>query len=581
MAADEGIEFLLELDAKLTGAAAMVKALTQVENAAMKTDGALKKTEKGTGFLGRTIKTVGGAIGSFAKASLAHLTALATFEGLKRLGNSIYELGREALMAAGEAERTRKSFRLLMGEGPGDELLDFLDRIASKTEFTDGALKGFALQLTRAGFAGDGLERALAATLDLAALAPDKMAGAAEALSLLSKVRLKGGVNERELVSAGLSPQRFFERVAKDMGIGVKKVEEKIRDGKIKTGVLLEALYSEIVAKTGKAELGAAGVGMSTTFLAQLEKAKDIIPNLFEELEKSGGLKSVTESLMKLGEAFSPESAAGKAIIGTLDGMLNRFGTLISEIDFDKWGNRAVKALEFLEGAFIVTGQAVEVLFTAFEGFAFVGEKIGEFVFDAVQAYDRLVQWWTDVVVAADRFITQIQEKAVAMGRALWQGIKDGIAGGVTAVVDTVAGLGQAIVGKLKGVLGIRSPSAVFAQLGVQSTMGFMMGIEHTLPDLTGALAAAFDPLVLMHAIPTGSTVSPVIEVPSAPMGPMYGPPAAEAGGNTIRIDSLNVTVAAGAAPTSDRQDVAEQARQGVMLALQDALELLGAQGGA
>jgi hypothetical protein len=551
---------MMELNAKLDAATKMVKEMTKVEAEAAKVHAAMLKAEKSTGVFNGALQKVRGAFTQVGASALGQFAAMASFEGFKHLVGGLVDLGKEALQAAGEAQRTRYSFQLLMGVEPGNRLIGFLDDLAGKTEFTDGALKGFAANLLRAGFSGEKLERALAATIDLAAMAPDKMAGAAEAVGLLSKVSLKGGVSERELVSAGISPLKFFAQVAAQTGIGIGNVEKAIGAGKVRTDVLLESLYTEIVKKTGKQALGAAGVGMSKTFLAQMEKTKDIIPNLFEELENSGGLEKLTGGLDRLVQGLAPDSPAGKKIVGGLTAMLDRFGDLVTKVDFEVWSKRLVSAMELFTGL-VEIGAAVAgeigMLFDKFTGF---GEALGETLFETTE------------------MVGEFFDAAGKLGTAVWEGMQDGIVKGITWVVDSAKQLGNEAIGALKGVLGISSPSKVFANFGLMTGEGFELGVMRALPGVTRTVADAFSPDSLMpplHDAPlpslVGAAASAAVTMPTS--APVAGP-----------HFEAHITVNVGGAGLADEgraKEVADQAAFSVRAALEAAFEQWAAEGAA
>jgi hypothetical protein len=538
----EGIEFLLELTARLDEATKMVRELNKVELEALQADRALKKAEKQVTLFGKAMGKVKGSFFSAGKAAVGQFAALASFEGLKRVGGAVLNIGEEALHAAGEAQRLRRSFEHLIGDKPADVLLSFLDRLAAKTEFTDGALKGFASQLLRAGFAGESLKRALAGALDLAALSPDKMAGAQEALALFSKVQLKGGVSERELVSAGLSPVAFFKDMAKQLGISVKEVEKRISEGKVKTSVLLEGLFTAITRKTGK-DLGGAAVTMAPLFESQLEKAKDIIPNLFEELERTGGLESVTAGLARLVENLSPDSPAGRKIIDGLTAMLDGFGNLIGKVDFDAWSSRLVVAMEIFQGVVGFGVAVVEELGNVFDALTGFGDALGDVLFDVVQG-------------VGDFF-----NAAKELGAAIWRGIKEGIVSGVTSVTSAVKDLASSAIGGVKEVLGIHSPSAVFAAFGMQTALGFQVGVERALPALGQSMAAAFSPEALMPGL-VGLTAAAAAAGPMAAPGP---------GGPVLHASVvINIGVGQGVGTLRELAQAAEAgARQGLLATLE------------
>lgn len=572
-----GVEFHMELSAKLDEATKMVQEMTKVEAEAAKLDKALGKAGKSTTLLADITGKAGGSFRAVGSDMLGHLTALATFEGLKRLGEGFFDLGKEALQAAGEAERTRRSFEILLGDEPADQLLGFLDRLAEKTEFTDGALKGFAGALIKAGISGERLERAMAATIDLAAMTPDKMAGAANAIGLISKIQLKGGISERELVGAGISGEKFFKRVADETGIGIKDVEKKIGEGKVKANVLTEALYSELAAKTGK-PLGGAGIAMSPTFLAQLEKTKDIIPNLFEELEKSAGFTEVTKGLNRLVMGLSPNSPAGGQIIRGLEGMIDHFGKLVSGIDFEAWSGRLVTAIEIFTVLVDVGSKVGGELGMLFGKFSAFGESLGETLYETTQ-------------LVGDFF-----NEAVKLGEALWKGLVEGITSHVNEVVDSVKYLGKEAMGALKGVLGIHSPSSVFADFGLMTAAGFELGIERAMPGVADTVAAAFGPRMLLPAIGSAAAgrqvAGPALEgalqgTGAQPVLAGYGSSSVDfqaAGGqrNGSRFEAnITVNIAAPAGSEGAAREQADQTGASVRRALESLFEQWAAEGGA
>jgi hypothetical protein len=499
-------EWLLRLEGDTSGAKSMDAELDKFESTLEGTDRALKKTERGFRGLGAAAEKSGGGLRAFASETLAHFTALASFEGLKLLGEGIIHLSEQAFDAAGQAERTRRSFEAFMGVETADDLLAFMDHLAKYTEFTDGALKGFAGSLKRAGFAGEGLERALAATIDLAAQAPDKMAGAAEALGLLNKIKLKGGITERELVSAGISPEKFFKRLAGDLGEGVKTVEKQLSEGKIKADVLLEALYTGIAEKTGK-PLGGAGVALSDTFLAKLEKTKDIIPNLFEELERSGGLKGVTEGLGKLVENLDPDSPAGSKIVNGLTLMLDKFGKFVSEIDVDSAASKTVQALDDIAAAAKVTADAIDILLNAFHGLRIgynlltgsregveKGSILGN-IFDTADARksgNQGLDQMADVIAGGGPIEKYLRGAAASLGGKVARGLGLGMKDGKKDVAAAAETLGTTAEEGLMSTLEMHSPSRVFQRLGELSTKGYSLGIRDGTPDMHDEISGAF-----------------------------------------------------------------------------------------
>jgi hypothetical protein len=554
------VEMMIELTAKFDEATKLLREMTKVEAESARLAASLAKAGKSTSLLTDgmsrvkgSFKAVGGGVfeefgKGFSANVMGQFTALAGFEGFKRLGDKLFELGKEGLEAAGGAERTRKSFEYLMGVEPAEQMLGFMDKLANKTEFTGGTLKGFASQLTKAGFSGAELNRAMAATIDLAALSQNKLEGAGSAISLLSKVQLKGGVSEREIISAGLSPKKIFERIGAELGIGVDAVDKRLQAGKVKTGVILGALYGELTAKTGKGALGAAGIAMGDTFLAKIEKTKDIIPNLFEGLDSGGGLDRVTSSLDRLVSAFDPASPSGQKIVSGLQGMLTNFGQMTQKIDFNVWADRLVMAMEIIEGVAWLIGGILTDVGKVFDKLTGLGTWMGDTAFDAAQGF----KGWFGL--------------GEGSGEAFNQGLRSRAPGAQLAggAVGGAGGVG------LKRELKIESPSRVFTEYGVQSGKGFGIGIQKSLPGVTDTVAEAFSPGTLLPAVPVSVPLGS-IPVGGAPAG------AAAVGGAVGPRLQANITINVGGDGGHSGGSSKEQADE-IAVSLRQALESLLAQ---
>jgi len=80
------------------------------------------------------------------------------------------------------------------------------------------------------------------------------------------------------------------------------------------------------------------------------------------------------------------------------------------------------------------------------------------------------------------------------LGRAIPEGIVNGIKSGASWVVDTIRGMGASAWKAFKGALGIASPSKVFAQLGVQLPRGLVAGIKLGAPEVEAAAATIIRP---------------------------------------------------------------------------------------
>jgi hypothetical protein len=103
----------------------------------------------------------------------------------------------------------------------------------------------------------------------------------------------------------------------------------------------------------------------------------------------------------------------------------------------------------------------------------------------------------------------------VEAGRALVQGLARGIAELALAPVNAVRQIGADAVARLKAVLGIRSPSAVFARLGAMTALGMAVGLQGMAPKVQeaaeGLMRVGLEPL----RVPVVAEAPRLPEVPS------------------------------------------------------------------
>lgn len=119
-------------------------------------------------------------------------------------------------------------------------------------------------------------------------------------------------------------------------------------------------------------------------------------------------------------------------------------------------------------------------------------------------------------------------------GKAIAQGLVDGIKSMAGAVADAAGGIASGGVDKVRGLLGIRSPSRVFDYLGRMSGEGLERGLRNS----TGAVERAAQRLA---AVPRAEsmrapTVRPILPTTPAPIGFRVRPSTAPARPAEVRI---------------------------------------------
>ncbi len=503
----ESLEFLLDLDAKVDGADRMLdfidnagRGFKQLDDAATKATKTTERAEKASQHaagahekhghavwqLGHQYEYVKNGIHEFAEA----LGLVLAFEVIEKLVDKVKELGEEIIHAAAKAERTDKSFKLLLGEHEGGEVLEEIKQITEYTEFAQEKVIDLTAGLLRVGFAGDGLRRARAAALDLAALPGGNLEDAASALE---RIQRTGRVDNRTLGGIGFGEKDFLKQLSARTGKPSEVLKKEMEKGKLDVNQALESLYDLIHKRTGKA-LGAAGVAMSETLGARITHLKDVPEEIFKAMAKGEAFERFSKKVGDLVKMLNPEGEVGGKLAKGLEKIVTKAVDLFEHVDFEKVGNYLVDFLDKLPGRVESAGEVLSAFAAIFKTVWWfvdgVGTSLGELAAKVYLATTAVVDWVAslyDTVVGA---AAKLFEAAADLGKAIWQGLKDGIMGGITYVTDAVASMGDAVVGKLKGILGIHSPSTVFAGLGEMSGEGYLQGLDSSIGQMSDSVPA-------------------------------------------------------------------------------------------
>ncbi|WP_282244815.1 phage tail tape measure protein [Stenotrophomonas sp. PS02300] len=138
-----------------------------------------------------------------------------------------------------------------------------------------------------------------------------------------------------------------------------------------------------------------------------------------------------------------------------------------------------------------------------------------------------------------------------------------GLVGGITsmggAALDAVSGIASGITSKFKGMLGIHSPSRVFAQFGDFTMQGLAGGLDRSQGEPLQQVTSLGDRMKQMGAgIALGAASMPVLAAGAPVLAPNAG--AAAAGASGPAVYNINVTAPAG----SDAQALAQLIRQAI-----------------
>lgn len=114
---------------------------------------------------------------------------------------------------------------------------------------------------------------------------------------------------------------------------------------------------------------------------------------------------------------------------------------------------------------------------------------------------DRVAAKVQEVIDGAKNVISGALDSLKELGRNLLRSLAQGIADGVGAAIDAVSQAVGKVVAAAKHIVGAKSPSTVFMEIGANVNQGFAQGIEASAKQPIGALAGTIDG---MMSVPIG-----------------------------------------------------------------------------
>lgn len=156
--------------------------------------------------------------------------------------------------------------------------------------------------------------------------------------------------------------------------------------------------------------------------------------------------------------------------------------------------------------------------------------------------WDKIGPWLSGLIGRISTAFSGLKDSAMTAGSELMNGMIAGITGRWEALRSTVVGVAESTIGWVKEKLGIRSPSRVFAELGMHTMDGLAQGLEDNASGPLSALSAATKKL---------TSIGAGIALGAAPMTAAAGGGGAPAGGNVYQI---TITAPAG----TDNQGLAD-----------------------
>lgn len=159
--------------------------------------------------------------------------------------------------------------------------------------------------------------------------------------------------------------------------------------------------------------------------------------------------------------AFTVIGSVITTIIDTISGVLNGLSLILSGIS------------DFIVGVF--TGNWEQ----AWEGIKSITEGV-------IEVIKSIFTGFID-------FVKEIPGHMLDIGKNIMQGLADGIKTAISLPVNAIKNVGKSIVGGVKSVLKIKSPSRVMVEYGEYTTEGLADGMEDRIPRLEAVVGTTYN----------------------------------------------------------------------------------------
>jgi hypothetical protein len=484
-----------------------------------------------------------------SELGLSNAASIVAIAGFAALAVAIVAIGvalvgatiKVAAWAVGLADANRNTDLLLQAqEAMHPELIGLRDTFAEVSKETGmhaDELQSLAGQLKEAGVSAADMADAIEATaLSEAALGK---AGAADfvaeikagkrAVSDLSREAKKklGPIVAKEMMGLSAQSQRAQDNIDKLFGglniepvlRGLQTLVDLLDESGV-AGSTIKALFTDVFQPLIDQAENAAYVveAFALGFLIGLTKVQIAVKPVLRTIEQLFGFDDGT-----LTDVLSSAKDVGEAFAYVVVGLAAVFGTLVA-----------------------VIGTVIGVFAALFVGF----EKLASL---AISTGAAVGQAFVGAINSAIAFLESIPGRASELGANIMQGLANGITGAAGSVVAAITGAVSGAINAAKSLLGIHSPSAVFADIGANTGAGMAMGVDSAAPDAQ----AAINTMVAPPVSPFAAVASPAGDSGGGALPPNAATAAATGGGSsgpTITITGPISFSGVPDAPTGVRQ---------------------------
>lgn len=490
----------------LTGQVAVAGKTAAEAKLALKTKDAGDKTKAAADKAGKQSVALKG-MGDAASATAAKLMALAAAVGLGAAG------ARMLLDAQKYKDTISSALTITMGsqtaaKGAMAEVQRIADVIGISTEETMGRFR----ELQSSGFSERESKILMQFAADLKVASGGQevaISKIAEPLQALKRNEVLTSKSFDAFLGASISQNRINEVLAKQLGVKITNHEDTNKtqrdvDRALAQRNLRGQKAVDFWSKVNLDVLGEQKLGeqakkfQDTTVTGALDKVKNRWDSLVKSINGGPLGERLVAVLNRISEALNPDGG-GKGIIETMDKLVGMASKVYDGVKplmdafgagfGDGFGKALGDVMEFVN--LIGIGSSSSADFAS--GLKWVGESLGELAVGTIAVIGGLA-WLTATIVEA---LVTLPANAKAIGTQVINGLVDGFEMMKGRLVSAVTGIKDTVVGKLRSMLQIQSPSKVMRQLGSFTAEGFAQGVDGGAPDVASAARSGMvDPVI-------------------------------------------------------------------------------------
>lgn len=485
---------------------------------------ALARLDKQLGLVNKDSKTAQNAFAGFSGpigtmvGGLRYAAGVALDLGL-RVADLGISFGKAGLEAIGFKESTLVSLKALTGTMEGAQ--NVFERSMKFADLTPFGTKDVVQQMKMimgAGFKQERAEDIFAALSDVAAVSGGGAPAMQGMLVQMAQAKAIGKFQMQDLKAimshagpAGVSMGALFDQLAATTGRNRAGISEDLSAGRIDAEQGIQALLEVIQRDVSKGKLGQASLDQGQSISGLISTIESFPEKLFYGINlDSAGVAGLKKFLTGLISAMDTLVGKGGRLTTILQGWTDSVGSFLGSLDPQQilgFVNTAIDGIQMFAGM-VRTGWASAVeTFNLIAGstnapaitFADTMRYLGTGVQFVMQVMATLAGLLALVFKGWDLLINGVDyaylwEQFKQLGTNIIDGLKKGLLAGLDAIKKVLDVLSGGMISNVENALGIHSPSKVFAEIGRQTTAGFVQGINRSLPEVNRAFGGLATP---------------------------------------------------------------------------------------